>query len=367
MCDPGAVVPLPHLAQLVLAHLFERLRVERRVAFDGNLRRHASQGVNPAAMTGADHQLGVALEERLLHGDARAIGENALRVAAQLLDVAEDVVPAPAVEPGRVVAQLPQNLVRLERGEDRFDQDGRADRAAGDAERVLREGEDVVPESRLEVTLELGQVEVRPAALRDQRRRIVIERQPEVEQRCRDRRAVHVHVLLDQVPAAGSHEQRRRGGGERVALPLGTDVGDLAADGILQVLLADDVVLPGRRVGVLEIRHEDVRARVEPVDHHLAVHRARDLDPPVAQVGRDRRDGPRALAYVLRLGQEIGQAAGVELRLPRATPLEQLAPPRLEAARQRGQEIERARAQHVLAPGGRGLAELDGGNPCGHI
>src|SRR2546430_12246466 len=46
-----------------------------------------------------------SLEERLLHGDPRAIGEDALRGAAQLLDVAEDVVPAPAIETGRMVAQ----------------------------------------------------------------------------------------------------------------------------------------------------------------------------------------------------------------------------------------------------------------------
>ena len=37
-----------------------------------------------------------------------------------------------------MVAQLVEDLVHLERGEDRLDQDGRADRPAVDAERVLR-------------------------------------------------------------------------------------------------------------------------------------------------------------------------------------------------------------------------------------
>src|SRR5256885_10524375 len=47
MGDPGTVVPLPHLAQLVLAYLLECLGVPLRVALDGNLRRHTSEGVNP--------------------------------------------------------------------------------------------------------------------------------------------------------------------------------------------------------------------------------------------------------------------------------------------------------------------------------
>ena len=43
-------------------------------------------------------------------------------------------------------------------------------------------------------------------------------------------------------------------------------------------------VRPGRRVRVLEVGHEDVRAGVERVDHHLALDRAGDLDAAVAQV-----------------------------------------------------------------------------------
>src|SRR3989449_10935480 len=89
-------------------------RSQRRVPLDGDLCRHAPERVNPAAVTGADDQVGVGTKERLLHRDARAVGEHALRPAAQFLDVAEDVIPAPAVEPGRMVAQLPQDLVRLE-------------------------------------------------------------------------------------------------------------------------------------------------------------------------------------------------------------------------------------------------------------
>ena len=60
-------------------------------------------------------------------------------------------------------------------------------------------------------------------------------------------------------------------------------------DGVDQVRLADDTVLPGRRVGVLEVGHEDPGARVERVDHHLPVGRPGDLDSAVREVGRGRR------------------------------------------------------------------------------
>src|SRR5690349_9514881 len=172
---------LPHFPELVLADLLERLSVQRRIALDGDLRRHAPERVNSPAMTGANHQLGVALEKRLLHGDLSAIGQHALRAASQLLDVAEDVIPAAAVQPGRVIPQLPQDLVGLERGENGLDQDRGPDGSAGNPHLVLREVEDLVPEPRLEVTLELWEVVVRPRAARDERGSGVIEREAEIE------------------------------------------------------------------------------------------------------------------------------------------------------------------------------------------
>ena len=44
-----------------------------------------------------------------------AVGQHERRVVAELLDDAEDVVPAPGVEPGGVLAQLVEDLVHLER------------------------------------------------------------------------------------------------------------------------------------------------------------------------------------------------------------------------------------------------------------
>ena len=47
------------------------------------------------------------------------------------LDEGEDVVPAAAIEADDVIAQLIEDLVHLERGRQRLDQDRRLDRAFG--------------------------------------------------------------------------------------------------------------------------------------------------------------------------------------------------------------------------------------------
>ena len=85
-----------------------------------------------------------------------------------------------------------------------------------------------------------------------------------------------------------------------VVLAVRRDVARSCADRVAQVRLAVDEVRPGRRVRVLEVRHEDVRARVERVDDHLAVDRAGDLDAAVEQVGGERRHGPVAGARLAR-------------------------------------------------------------------
>ena len=155
----------------------------------------------------------------------------------------------------------------------------------GDAELVLRHHEDVVPQPRLEVAFELRQVEVRAAAARDQFLRVVEEVQPEVEDAAGHRLAVDLHVLLRQVPAARTHEQRGQLVLQRVGLALRRDEIDAAADRVAQVDVALDVVVPARRVRVLEVGHEHLRARVERVDDHLAIDRPGDLDAAIGDVG----------------------------------------------------------------------------------
>ena len=262
--------------------------------------------VRAAAMARLDEELAVGAHERHRHRHRGPVGQHELGPVPELLDHAEDVVPAARVEARGVIAQLVEDLVHLERREDRLDEDGRLDRPVLDAESLLRPREDVVPEPRLEVRLELRQVEVAPVS------RVVAEEvEPEVEERAGARIAVDLEVALLQVPAARAHEEHRRVGPERVALLAGVEL-DRPLERVGEVALPRDAVLPRGRVGVLEVRHEHPRARVERVDDHLAVDRPRDLDPAVGDLVRERRDPPVAAPNVARLREEVGQLAARE-------------------------------------------------------
>src|SRR5207248_11203627 len=141
----------------------------------------------------------------------------------ELFDDAEHVVPAARVEPRHVLAQLPEDLVHLEGGEDGLDQHRRADRAALEPERVLAVREDVVPEPRLEVALELRQVEPRAGAALEQGLAVVEDVEAEVEQAPAHGLAVDEEMPLGKVPAAWADEQRRRLVVEAVGLVRGLE------------------------------------------------------------------------------------------------------------------------------------------------
>ena len=179
--------------------------------------------------------------------------------------------------------------------------------------------EDVVPEPRLEVALHLGQIEVGAGAARQQLRGVVEEVEAEVEEAAGDRAGRRCRTCF-----SGRCQPRGRTismaicSFRRYSLPSGLLKLMVRADRVAQVDLALDQVLPGRRVGVLEVGHEDLGAGVERVDDHLAVDRAGDLDPAILQIGGNRRDassrlrGPRAVS-----GRKSGSLPGVE-RLPGA-------------------------------------------------
>src|SRR4029079_15888840 len=122
---------------------------------------------------------------------------------------AEDEVPSARVEPTRVVAELVEDLVHLERRGKCLDQNGSLDRPLRDPELLLPAGEDVVPESRLAMALELRQIEVRSTAAIDAQLGVVEEIEPEIHERTGDRGAVHEEVLLDEVPASRPHHEGR--------------------------------------------------------------------------------------------------------------------------------------------------------------
>ena len=109
------------------------------------------------------------------HRDFGAVRQHEFLMIAEFLDEAEDVVPASAVESRGVILQLIQNLVHLERGEYSLDQHRRANRSARHAQCVLREVEDIVPQARFQMALQLRQVKVWAGAVGDLLFRVVEE------------------------------------------------------------------------------------------------------------------------------------------------------------------------------------------------
>ena len=207
---------------------------------------------------------------------------------------------------------------------------------------LLCEDEDVVPEPRLEVRLELREVEVPPVA------RVVPEEvEAEVEQRPGHRGAVDLEVALLEMPAARADEEHGDLVVQRVLL-LARVERDRPLERIREVPLAGDAVLPGGGVRVLEVGHEDLRARVERVDHHLAVDRAGDLDATVGDLVRERRDPPVAGAHVGRLLEEVGQLACGQPAEPLRAAREELAAPVAELALEVGEEGDGVRREDVV-------------------
>ena len=100
-------------------------------------------------------------------------------------------------------------------------------------------------------------------------------------------------------------------------------------------------VRPGRGEGILEIGHEARCARVERVDHHLAIGRPGDLDVPLRERGRRRRDGPVARADAGRFREEPGPLAGIERGLAGGARLEQPKPRWVERAVEARHERQR--------------------------
>ena len=188
---------------------------------------------------------------------------------------------------------------------------------------------------------------------RASRRAVVEEVEAEVEEAARDRSPSTSTCRSGRCQPRGRTSSVAGLVVQPVRLLAGVEL-DRPLDRVDQVRLALDDVPPGRGVRVLEVGHEAARARVEGVDDHLAVDRAGDLDAAVLEVGRDRRDAPVALADVARLGQEVGQLAGVDPRLALGARGQELASRGVEATVQLGDERERIRAQELL------VAALDG-------
>jgi hypothetical protein len=91
---------------------------------------------------------------------------------------------------------------------------------------------------------------------------------------------------------------------------------DASVDGVAQVELTSEHVVPCRRGRIFKIRHKHLGTGVECINHHLSIDRSGDLDATVRQVGGNaRRARPVARTHIRRLGKEIRQLARIELRL----------------------------------------------------
>ncbi|MNL71521.1 hypothetical protein D3C87_1966810 [compost metagenome] len=84
--------------------------------------------------------------------------------------------------------------------------------------------------------------------------------QPEVEEARGDRPLLEEDVLLTHVPAARAHHEGRRPLHQAVLPAVRRLVPDGAPHRVHQVELALDHVVPGGGEGVLQVRHEDLRA-----------------------------------------------------------------------------------------------------------
>ena len=354
MGHPRAVESGLRLPFLVLGHLGQGHLVDLLVPAGRDEGGHAADGVGAPPVAGAHEQLRVGRHERRRHRDLVAVGEDEVFPVAELLDDREEVIPATGVERGAVVAQLVEDLLHLEGAEDRLDEDGGPDRAPVDPEGVLGGVEGVVPQPGLEVALQLRQVEVGPETFVEQAAGVVEEAEPEVEQAGRDGQTVDEDVALDEVPAPGAHHRHRPLVGKAVLLAFGAPELEGALDRLGEVGLAADHVVPHRRVGVLEVDHEDIRTRIECVDEHLGFGRAGDLHPPVGQRRRRRRHLPVAVAHAGRLREEVGLVPGPEAGPPLGpggqNPLPSAADPPLQV----GDEGQRLGSEDG------GVAPLDG-------
>jgi hypothetical protein len=240
-----------------------------------------------------------------------------------------------------VLAQLIEDLLHFERCRIGLNEHSRPDCASGDAELLLGVPEHVVPQSCLEVALQLRQVEVWALTGVELAARAVEEVETEIDQAARHPLAVDGDVLLRQVPAAGTDDDRGEFVGilERVGLALRRGEVDPPLQRVDQVELAADHVLPQWSVGVLEVGQPYVRAAVQCVDGQLGLGWTGDLHPAVDQARRRLSYPPGAvLADVPGLGKEVQAAAGGEAVMPGFAQLEQLNPAPLEGPVQTGKK-----------------------------
>src|SRR5260370_31739873 len=118
-------------------------------------------------MARLDQQFYVRAQKMSGHGDAAAIRENCVGIVGEFLDVTEDIVPASCVQARGMLPQFIEDFVHLESGQDRLDQNSSLDRSRLKSQRLLRMEKHVIPEARLEMAFQLGQIKIRTCSTRE--------------------------------------------------------------------------------------------------------------------------------------------------------------------------------------------------------
>jgi hypothetical protein len=154
------------------------------------------------------------------------------------------------------------------------------------------------------------------------------------------------------VPTARPHDQRRNLLVELVHLVVLLEP-DRPVDRVGEVPLPVDHVLPRRRVRILEIGHEDLRATVQRVDHHLAVCRPGDLDPAIRQVRGRGRHAPVALPHTPCLLEEGRQLTVAQTLRTHGTRRQDLLTAGAELALKQMQELDGSGRENVVGSGHR--------------
>jgi hypothetical protein len=162
-------------------------------------------------------------------------------------------------------------------------------------------------------------------------------------------------VLLVEVPAARANLQRGDLVVEPVLFACFIDERQLVPNGLVEIDLALNLVVPLRAVRILEVGHVRVGARVEGVDHHLRFDRTGDFAVAAFEGLGQRGNAPVAFANISGFRKEVGHLAGVDSRLAVDARLQQLLADAFERTVQFGDQSQRVGRQNGFVSG------LDGG------
>src|SRR5450759_1343424 len=144
-----------------------------------------------------------------------------------------------------MLPQFIQYLIHLKRCQDRLYKHRCFDRTVWNTQSVFSQRKHIIPESRLQVILQLGQVKVGTSPVLQQRFDVVEEVEAKIEKPSRNLFAVDEHMLLRQMPATRAHKQSSRRLLQRVLLSFWRGIADSTVDGIAQVNLTLHRAFPG--------------------------------------------------------------------------------------------------------------------------